>query len=245
MPLAEVKREEASEIPRSRHSRSLWTWLECGETLITVEVMTVSRASYETLLAEYSSQTGAIAVLRQYRPYLEKVPSMRRPKDSLISVPLPIIQVQRRLGLSEQVTEAVRLPCDVAILMCDPEWKIKTGVEIFVFIHRPHEDFSQILERWRQTQMLIHQGYEWIMPQRYRHILNDGAEQTFPLFVVFPETPERIKKGLKGAYLPVILEPGVSAEEHHPALDEATTAQVQAGSPYLDLLEDERQEEQG
>lgn len=166
---------------------------------------------------------------------------MRRPKDSLISIPLPLIQVQRRLGLSEQVSEAVQLPCDVAILMCDPEWKIKTGVEVFVFIHRPHEDFSQMLERWRQTQILIHQGYEWLMPQRYKHILNDGADETFPLFVVFPETPERIKKGLKGAYLPVILEAGTEWEEHHAATDE-TAARIQSGPSYLDFLEDESQE---
>jgi hypothetical protein len=201
--------------------------------------MTVSRASYETLLAEYSSQAGAIAVLRQYRPYLEKVPSMRRPKDSLISIPLPIIQVQRRLGLSEQVVEAIRLPCDVAILMCDPEWKIKTGVEVFVFIHRPHEDFSQLLERWRQTQILIHQGYEWVMPQRYQHILNDGAEQTLPLFVVFPETPDRVKKGLKGAYLPVILESRAQVETHHEPVSVDADVRVQSGSSLLDALEDE------
>ncbi|MBO1068768.1 MAG: hypothetical protein HEQ13_05030 [Dolichospermum sp. DEX189] len=47
------------------------------------------------------------------------------------------------------------LPCDIAIIMCDPEWKIKTSVEILVFIHRPHEDFSDLLGRWRQSQVYL------------------------------------------------------------------------------------------
>lgn len=202
--------------------------------------MTVSRAQYETLLADYSSQSGAIAVLRKYRPYLEKVPSMRRPKDSLISIPLPLVRVHRRLGLSEQVLEAVRLPCDTAILMCDPEWKIKTGVEIFVFIHRPHEDFSELLDRWRQTQIIMERGYEWVMPQRYRHILNEGAEEAFPLFVVFPQTPERIRKGLKGAYLPVIMESVSTADaEEEEDLELESEAALSVDSSKLDTAQEE------
>jgi hypothetical protein len=168
--------------------------------------MAVNRTGYETVLAEYSSPAGAIAALRQYRPYLEKVPSMRRPKDSVISIPLPLVRVKRMAEMGERSPETLRLPCDVAILMCDPEWKIKTGVEIFVFIHRPEEDFSDLLARWRQTQIWVDQGYEWLMPQRYQHILNDGAEEAFPLFVVFPHTPDRVRKGLKGAYLPTVVE---------------------------------------
>ena len=41
--------------------------------------------SYETLLAEYSCRQGAIELLRQYRPYLGLIPSMRRPEESLIT----------------------------------------------------------------------------------------------------------------------------------------------------------------
>jgi hypothetical protein len=98
----------------------------------------------------------------------------------------------------------LRLPCEVAILMCDPEWKIKTGGDILVFIHRPQEDFSDLLGRWRQTQICLNKGYEWLMPDQYQHILSEAAEETYPLFVVFPETPERIKRGLRGASLPFV-----------------------------------------
>ena len=90
------------------------------------------------------------------------------------------------------------LPCDVAILMCDPEWKIKTGVEILLFIHRPHEDFSDLLGRWRQTQVLLDKDYEWLMHPRHSHILSEGANTIYPLFVVFSETSERIQRGLGG-----------------------------------------------
>jgi len=109
-------------------------------------------------------------------------------------------------GATVGAGEVVRLPCDVAVLMCDPEWKIKTGIEIFVFIYRPEEDFSDLLGRWRHTQVLLDKGYEWMMPPRYQHILNDAAEQTQPLFVILPETPERIRRGLKGACLPFIVQ---------------------------------------
>ena len=88
--------------------------------------------------------------------------------------------------------------------MCDPEWKIKTGVEIFVFIHRPQEDFSDLLGRWRQTQVLLDKEYEWLMPPRYKHILSEGANTIYPLFVIFAETPERIIRGLQGAFLPFV-----------------------------------------
>jgi len=42
------------------------------------------------------------------------------------------------------------------------------------------------------------------MPARYQYLLNDGADTVRPLFVVFPGSPERISKGLKGAGLPAI-----------------------------------------
>lgn len=170
----------------------------------------IRQHQYEELLAEYSSHQGTIALLKGYRPYLEMIPSMRRPDESVITIPLPIVRVRESIaaetGNSISSNQVIQLPCDVAVLMCDPEWKIKTGVEIFVFIHRPQEDFSGLLSRWRQTQVLLDKGYEWIMPHRHQHILSEGADETHPLFIVFPETPERVRRGLRGAYLPFVIE---------------------------------------
>lgn len=174
--------------------------------------MSVRREHYEELLAEYSNASAAIALLKRYRPYLELLPSMRRPDDSLITIPLPVVRLRtyssnpQQSGMGFGGSEARCLACDIAILMCDPEWKIKTGVEVFVFIHRPDEDFSDLLGRWRQTQVCLSQGYEWDLPHRYRHILNEGADNLYPLFVVFDHTPERIKRGLKGAFLPFVVQ---------------------------------------
>lgn len=173
--------------------------------------MSIKPSHYEALLADYSNQEGALLLLKQHRPYLELIPSLRRPDESIITIPLPIVRLRhapstKHSGVINAGGEATCLPCDVAILMCDPEWKIKTGVEILVFIHRPGEDFSDLLSRWRQTQVWLDKGYEWVMPPRYKHILSEGADKVLPLFVVFGETPERIKRGLKGAYLPFIIE---------------------------------------
>jgi hypothetical protein len=177
------------------------------------------QSHYEESLAEYSDHLGAIALLKRFRPYLEMIPSMRRPSESVITIPLPIVRI-RDAAPAVSTTEVgvaagqmVRLPCDVGILMCDPEWKIKTGVEIFVFIHRPQEDFSELLGRWRRTQIWLDKGYEWLMPPRYRHILSEAADETYPLFVTFPETPERIRRGLRGASLPYVTEDIYSTEE--------------------------------
>ena len=172
--------------------------------------MSVKKSHYEASLAEYSNHTSAIALLKQYRPYLEMIPSLRRPEESVITIPLPIVRLRdttstsKERGLIKAAPEATCLPCDVAIFMCDPEWKIKTGVEIFVFIHRPQEDFSDLLGRWRQTQVLLDKEYEWLMPPRYKHILSEGANTIYPLFVIFAETPERIIRGLQGAFLPFV-----------------------------------------
>lgn len=171
--------------------------------------MSIDRTHYEAVLAECCDALGAIALLKRYRPYLEMLPSMRRPDESLITIPLPIVKFRHAASTSSSGstgTEALCLPCDLAILMCDPEWKIKTGVEVFVFIHRPGEDFSDLLSRWRQTQVVLSRGYEWDLPLRYKHILSEGADNTYPLFVVFEETPERIKRGLKGAFLPFVVQ---------------------------------------
>jgi len=166
--------------------------------------MVVKKSDYEALLAEYSNSGAAIALLKQYRLYLEMVPSLRRPEDSLITIPLPIIRLRHQ---DSESNKTVHLPCDLGIFMCDPEWKVKTGVEIFVFIYRPNEDFSDLLSRWRKTQVLLDQEYEWVMPQDYKHIYSQEAEEVYPLFVLFSETPERIKRGLIGAGLPFIVQP--------------------------------------
>ncbi|MBW4642559.1 MAG: hypothetical protein KME23_06055 [Goleter apudmare HA4340-LM2] len=165
--------------------------------------MPVQQSDYEASLAEYSNHQAAIALLKQHRPYLEMIPSLRRPDESLITIPLPIVRIRNTGNI---VAEATCLPCDVAILMCDPEWKIKTGAEILVFIHRPHEDFSDLLGRWRQTQVWLDKDYEWLMPPRHSHILSEGANTIYPLFVVFSETSERIQRGLVGAELPFIMQ---------------------------------------
>ncbi len=174
--------------------------------------MPVKQSHYEALLAEYSNSQAAIALLKQYRPYLEIIPSMRRPDESVITIPLPIVRIREGVsysghsGVSIAPGQAVCLPCDLAILMCDPEWKVKMGGEIFIFIHRPHEDFSDLLLRWRQSQVWLDKGYEWVMPARYQFIYSEEAERIYPLFVLFPETPERIKRGLHGAALPFVIQ---------------------------------------
>jgi hypothetical protein len=165
--------------------------------------MPVKKSHYEACLAEYSNNLAAIALLKQHRPYLEMIPSLRRPDESVITIPLPIVRFRSTTPTDKQIT---CLPCDIGIIMCDPEWKIKTGVEILLFIHRPHEDFSDLLGRWRNTQVLLHKDYEWLMPLRHNHILSDGANTVYPLFVLFPETSPRIQRGLVGAELPFIMQ---------------------------------------
>ncbi len=81
------------------------------------------------------------------------------------------------------------------------------GGEILIFIHRPEEDLSDLLSRWRQTQVLLDNDYEWVMPQYYRHIISEGAEHLYPLFVLFNQTSDHIKKGLAGAHLPCVISP--------------------------------------
>ena len=183
--------------------------------------MLVKNSHYEELLAEYSNSLSAIALLKQYRPYLEMIPSLRRPDESVIAIPLPNVRIRHEVsnstGVQAGTVEVIELPCDVVILMCDPEWKIKTGAEIMIFIHRPHEDFSDLLRRWRLTEILLSKNYDWLMPHRYKYILSEGAEQIYPLFVVFAETPERIKRGLKGAALPFVVQTLGSSLEEEPS----------------------------
>lgn len=184
--------------------------------------MPVSQTHYEELLATYSNHQNAVALLRQYRPYFEKVPSIRRSKDSVVTIPLPVVQVRQQVGLANAPYELIQLPCDLALLMCDPEWKIKTGVEIIVFIYRPGEDFSDLLNRWRQTQVLLSRGYNWEMPLRFQHIFSEGADKVYPLFIVFSETSGRIERGLRGASLPFVVH-AVQEEETEP-IQQTTSA---------------------
>lgn len=157
---------------------------------------------YEATLAEYSNHLAAIALLKQHRPYLEMIPSLRRPDESLITIPLPIIRIRKTATTD---TQPICLPCDLAVIMCDPEWKIKTDAEILIFIHRPNEDFSDLLGRWRQTQVYLDKDYEWIMPERHQHILSEGSKSIHPLFLIFSESSESIQRGLIGCELPFIM----------------------------------------
>lgn len=181
--------------------------------------MAVEKEDYEELLSIYSSALDAIELLRLHRPYLELMPSMRRSEESLITMPLPIVKLRKSQPMAGvpsgaiNISEATQLPCDVALLMCDPDWKIKTGREIFVFIHRPDEDLSDLLGRWRQTQVLLAKDYEWIFPLCYQHMLNEGADKIYPLFVLFNESPERIRRGLSGAQLPFVIQTTIATQE--------------------------------
>ena len=179
-----------------------------------------AKAAYEELLADCCHYDGLLSVLMQHRPYFETLPSVRRPKESMVAIPLPNVRSREVSERGEKVDTSYRirqLPCDIAVMMCDPEWKIKTGIEIILFIQRPGEDLSDLLGRWRQTQVELGQGVEWLMPRAHKHLLAEGTETPHPLFVVFaPETvarsarENRIIRGLTGASLPVAVQPLVS-----------------------------------
>ncbi|MGD1921318.1 MAG: hypothetical protein ACFCAD_21965 [Pleurocapsa sp.] len=174
--------------------------------------MSIKQSDYETSLAEYTTRSGAIALLKQHRPYLETLPSIRRPEQSLITIPLPVVRIHRPdLGINNplQVNTpriATAIPCDLGILMCDPEWQSKLGAEIIVFIHRPEEDFSDLINRWRKTQVYLERDYEWLMPTNEQHMFSEAAEEINPLFVVFEGTSDRIKQGLSGAGFPFVVQ---------------------------------------
>jgi hypothetical protein len=178
----------------------------------------IPKNHYEELLATYCQVDAAIALLRCYRPYLEMLPSTRRPEESVITLPLPLVRTRQTISAPSghgnfTRSESLLLPCEIALIMCDPEWKIKTGCEIFIFIHRPDEDFSDFLGRWRRTQILLGKEYEWVLPPRYQHLLGEGVEKIYPLFVLFEATPERIKRGLKGAVLPFVVQDIIAPED--------------------------------
>ena len=162
--------------------------------------MSNHQLQYDTLLSHYSNPLEAIALLREYRPYFELIPSLRRPIDSLIAVPFPVVQVSQ-----PNLTQTHKqLQCDIALIMCDPDWKVKTGQEIFVFIHRPNEDYSALLQRWRQVEVALGEEYYWLLPWKHRSIISDRGEYHYPLFVTLDYSPARINKGLEGASLPYV-----------------------------------------
>lgn len=179
--------------------------------------MSGKKTLYEASLAEYSNNIEAIALLKNHRPYWEMIPSLRRPLESVITIPLPVVRLR---DLEAKTSQTISLPCDLAVIMCDPEWKIKTGVEILIFIHRPHEDFSDLLGRWRKTQVYLDKEYEWIMPMRHSHILSEGANTVYPFFVLFNETPQRIQRGLIGADLPFVMQTPTILEEEKEETEE-------------------------
>ncbi|MDX2099045.1 MAG: hypothetical protein SFW36_14810 [Leptolyngbyaceae cyanobacterium bins.59] len=182
-------------------------------------MMPVRQTHYEESLADYSNLSSTIALLKQHRPYLEMLPSLRRADESLVILPLPVARVKQSASSTSGGVSSIpplelrQLPCDLAILMCDPDWKVKAGIEIFVFIHRPQEELSDLLNRWRQTQVWLDRGYQWELPPHQRHILGEEANDLHPLFILFPETPDRIKRGLKGACLPFVVRAVTGAGE--------------------------------
>lgn len=197
--------------------------------------MPVQQSHYETLLAEYSYANTMITLLQQHRPYWEMIPSLRRPEESLITLPLPIVRLRHGVSyaghnnITISPNQAVCLPCDIAVLMCDPEWKVKVGSEIFIFIHKPQEDLSDLLRRWRLTQVYLDSGYEWVMPHHYSYVYSQEAENIYPLFVLFAETPERIKRGLQGAHLACVVQhPNMTVDPSDgPTLDDIDLEEYQ------------------
>ena len=174
------------------------------------------RNAYEEMLATCCHYDGILSILTQHRPYFEALPSVRRPQESMVTIPLPNVrsrETSETAGIIDARYRIRQLPCDIALMMCDPEWKIKTGIEIVLFIQRQGEDLSNLLGRWRQTQIALGEGVEWMMPRKHRHLLAEGTETPHPLFVVFVEIEDdlsaresRIISGLAGASLPVAIQ---------------------------------------
>ena len=78
--------------------------------------MFVQKSSYENAIARYCDTPDTLELLRQYRPYLEAIPSLRRPDDSLILLPFPLVRLRESLsqrglsGLDIRAGETVCLP---------------------------------------------------------------------------------------------------------------------------------------
>ena len=176
----------------------------------------LQRIAYEEMLSDCCHYDNILPILTQHRPYFEALPSVRRPEESMVAIPLPNVrsrETSETAGIIDSRYSIRQLPCDIALMMCDPEWKIKTGIEIVLFIQRPGEDLSDLLGRWRQTQVELGQGVEWLMPRKHKHLLAEGTDTPHPLFVVFVESENdlsarerRIVRGLAGAGLPTAIQ---------------------------------------
>jgi hypothetical protein len=175
---------------------------------------------YEIVLGKYCDCQAALDLLQQQRRYLELIPSMRRLSESLIAVPLPSIRLRQipkhnvgnyPLAPIATTSKTIPLPCDLVYIPCDPEWQIKMPGEIVIFIHRPDEELSELLSRWRQVQVLLDNDYEWLMPDSRRHVMCEGSERVYPLFVLFESSPDRIKKALHSASLPIAIVPPIDS----------------------------------
>ncbi|WP_197524130.1 hypothetical protein [Thermosynechococcus vestitus] len=181
-----------------------------------LSAMAIAPNLYEHTLVRYTDPLHATELLRQYRPYLEMIPSLRRPQESLIPIPLPIAHLQIPAATTTNQrpqVKSVMVPCDLVFVMCDPEWKVKTDIELLVFIHRPGESFTELLTRWRQSQVLLSRSYSWDMPLLHRNVFSEGANRQFPLFVLFQETLAVIKRGLKAAHLPYVVDTTILKEQ--------------------------------
>ncbi|MFN4067477.1 MAG: hypothetical protein ACK4K5_09735 [Thermosynechococcus sp.] len=184
-----------------------------------LSAMAIAPHLYEYTLVRYTDPLHATELLRQYRPYLEMIPSLRRPQESLIPIPLPIAHIQLPAATTANQrpqVKSVMVPCDLVFVMCDPEWKVKTDIELLVFIHRPGESFTELLTRWRQSQVLLSRSYSWDMPLQHRDVFSEGANRQLPLFVLFQETLAVIKRGLKAARLPYVIDTTILKEQPSP-----------------------------
>ena len=152
------------------------------------------RLAYEELLASCCHYDGILSILTHHRPYFEALPSIRRLQESMVIIPLPTVRSREISEIGGQIDARDRIrsiPCEIALMVCDPEWKIKTGIEIVLFIQRPGEEFSDLLRRWRETQIELGQGVEWLMPRQYKHLLAEGTMEPHPLFVVLMPSEDK------------------------------------------------------
>lgn len=72
--------------------------------------MPVKQSEYEEWLATYSNHSAVLALLKQHRPYLEMLPSLRRPDESVICIPLPVVRLRHSttVGKEHSTTSTLR-----------------------------------------------------------------------------------------------------------------------------------------
>ncbi|AZB72270.1 hypothetical protein [Synechococcus elongatus] len=161
-------------------------------------------------LAACCDRAISVALLQQHRPYWELLPSLRRPAESLLPLPLPLVRRRERLVSDRGVETVVQLtpvPCELVFLLCDPEWKVKVGPDICLLIHRPEESFNDLLDRWRKTQICLSQPYEWHLEETQKQFQAEAGEAVLPLFLLQPDGPELIRKALTTVGLPWVTLP--------------------------------------